>query len=163
MEPFRERLKEYDALIAAPDFFSDQRKAAKITREHTRISNLVKKFEAHEKFQLQIEENKALAEDDSVEDELKEMAQEEVAILEAQREKLSEEILLAMIPPDESDSRNIVMEIRGGAGGEEAALDPECLDRRHDPRSERVDGPALVEHAQARDLDDDVGRLGQVH
>ena len=58
-----------------------------------------------------------MAEDESVEEELREMAAEELGDLEGQRDTLVKEVLVAMIPPDATDSRNSVMEIRGGAGG----------------------------------------------
>ncbi|MFU8848641.1 MAG: peptide chain release factor 1 [Opitutales bacterium] len=120
--PFREKLAELDAQMAAPNFFSDQRRAAEVSREHLRLSNLVEKFEAYHSTVRQIEENRAMAEDASVEAELREMAAEEIETLESTRDKLSLDVLRSMIPPDPTDSRNSVMEIRGGAGGDEANI-----------------------------------------
>lgn len=120
--PFREKLAELDAQMAEPNFFSDQRRAADVSREHQRLSSLVEKFEAYHAAVRQIKENEAMAEDDSVEAELREMAAEEIEALEAERDKLSLDVLRAMIPPDPTDSRNSVMEIRGGAGGDEANI-----------------------------------------
>ena len=120
--PFEDKLAELDAQMAEPNFYSDQRKAADVSREHQRLSSLVDKFEAYHWTVSQIEENKLIAEDDSVEEELREMAAEELGDLEEQRDTLSMDVLCAMIPPEPTDSRNSVMEIRGGAGGDEANI-----------------------------------------
>ncbi|MEO0509673.1 MAG: peptide chain release factor 1 [Verrucomicrobiota bacterium] len=120
--PFKEKLAELDIQMAEPNFYSDQRRAAEISREHQRLSSLVEKFEAYHNTVQQIEENKLMAEDESVEAELREMAAEELGDLENQRDSLVKEVLVAMIPPDATDSRNSVMEIRGGAGGDEANI-----------------------------------------
>ena len=120
--PFKDKLAELDTQMAEPNFYSDQRKAAEISREHQRLSSLVEKFEAYHSTVSQIEENQLMAEDDSVEEELREMAAEELGDLEEQRNKLSMDVLRAMIPPEPTDSRNSVMEIRGGAGGDEANI-----------------------------------------
>ena len=120
--PFRSKLEELDATMAEPNFYSDQRHAAEVSREHQHVSKLIEKFEALNSVERQIIENKALAYDNSVEDELREMASEELESLKEQGEKLELEVLRAMIPPDPTDSRNSVMEIRGGAGGDEANI-----------------------------------------
>ncbi|HKK19127.1 MAG TPA: peptide chain release factor 1 [Opitutales bacterium] len=120
--PFRDKLAEFDAQMAEPNFFADQRRAADVSREHQRLTSLVEKFEAYHATVRQIKENRSMAEDDSVEEELREMALEEIEALEAKRDKLSLDVLRAMIPPDPTDSRNSVMEIRGGAGGDEANI-----------------------------------------
>lgn len=120
--PFREKLAEYDEMMNEPNFYSDQRRAAEISREHQRLSSLIEKFEAYNSAESQIAENKAMLEDPSIEAELREMAQEEIAELEGQMDDLGKAVLVAMIPPDPTDSRNSVMEIRGGAGGDEANI-----------------------------------------
>ncbi len=120
--PFRDKLSELDAQMNEPNFYSDQRKAAEVSREHQRISSLIEKFEAYHSAQTQIEENEALMADSSVEEELREMAAEEVEELKGQMDDLETAVLRAMVPPDATDSRNSVMEIRGGAGGDEANI-----------------------------------------
>ncbi len=122
IEPFRDKLGELDAQMNEPNFYSDQRRAAEIGREHQRLSSLIEKFESYHSAAAQILENEALASDPSVEAELREMAQEEMETLNKERDKLVLEVLRAMIPPDATDSRNSVLEIRGGAGGDEANI-----------------------------------------
>jgi peptide chain release factor 1 len=120
--PFREKLSELDAQMAEPNFYSDQRRAAEVSREHQRLSTLIEKFEAYHSVVQQLEENEAMAADESVEAELREMAAEELEGLAEERDRLVKDVLRFMIPPDATDSRNSVMEIRGGAGGDEANI-----------------------------------------
>jgi peptide chain release factor 1 len=120
--PFRKRLEELDAAMAEPDFFSDARRAAELTREHQRIARVIERHEAYGQARRQLGENEALVRDESVEAELREMAEEELDELRASSEKAGAELLRAMIPPDPTDSRNTVVEIRAGAGGDEASL-----------------------------------------
>ncbi len=120
--PFREKLTVLDSQMAEPDFYNDQRRAAEVSREQQRLSSLVEKFEAYHAAVEQIKENECLVADSSVEPELQEMAKEEIESLEAEQEGLVQSVLRAMIPPDATDSRNSVMEIRGGAGGDEANI-----------------------------------------
>lgn len=120
--PFREKLSELDEQMAEPNFYSDQRRAAEVSREHQRLSTLIEKFEAFHSIVQQIEENEAMATDDTVEEELREMAAEELETLTADRDQQIKDVLRFMIPPDSTDSRNSVMEIRGGAGGDEANI-----------------------------------------
>jgi peptide chain release factor 1 len=87
-----------------------------------RLSTLVEKFEAYHSTVEQLEENQAMATDESVEAELREMAAEEIEPLAKERDRLANDVLRFMIPPDATDSRNSVMEIRGGAGGDEANI-----------------------------------------
>jgi peptide chain release factor 1 len=120
--PFREKLNELNEQMADPDFYSDQRRAAEVSREQMRLSTLVEKFEAYHRTVQQLEENEAMAEDESMEAELREMAADELEPLAAKRDQLANDVLRFMIPPDATDSRNSVMEIRGGAGGDEANI-----------------------------------------
>ncbi|TVP79236.1 MAG: peptide chain release factor 1 [Puniceicoccaceae bacterium] len=120
--PFRAKLAEFNGQMADPDFYSDQRRAAEVAREQQRLAALVEKFEAYHDTIQQIAENAAMSEDASVEAELREMAAEELESLTTLRDKLANDVLRFMIPPDTTDSRNSVMEIRGGAGGDEANI-----------------------------------------
>ena len=113
--PFRDKLSELNEQMADPDFYSDQRRAADVSREQMRLSTLVEKFEAYHGTVEQLEENQSMAADESIEAELREP-------LANERDRLANDVLRFMIPPDTTDSRNSVMEIRGGAGGDEANI-----------------------------------------
>ena len=120
--PFRVKLDALNAQMAEPDFYSDQQRVAEVSRDHQRLSILVEKFEAYHAAEKQIEDNKELLADASIDEELHEMAREDIASLESEREALVQTVLRSMIPPDPTDSRNSVIEIRGGAGGDEANI-----------------------------------------
>jgi peptide chain release factor 1 len=122
IQPFRKRLEELDARMASADFFQNPRKAAELSKEHQRMSRIVALGEELSASQNALRENRELAGDDAIESDLRQMAREEIPVIEAKIEELERSLLFTMIPPEPEDSRNIIMEIRAGAGGEEAAL-----------------------------------------
>ncbi|HEY8932570.1 MAG TPA: peptide chain release factor 1 [Rariglobus sp.] len=120
--PFQRRLDELDAQMAEPSFYTNARKAAEVSREQQKLAQLVADHKAYQKAGADLVEAQALLKDPAGDPELKELAAAELPELEAARAKLHDAVLAAMIPPEPSDSRNTVMEIRAGTGGEEAAL-----------------------------------------
>jgi peptide chain release factor 1 len=122
LAPFQRRLAELDAQMAEPDFYSDARRAAGVSREHQKTSHLLALGERYRATERALAENREMAADSGTDEELQLLAQEEIPALEARLEALHEEILSAMIPPDPSDSRNTILEIRAGTGGDEASL-----------------------------------------
>ncbi len=135
--PFRAKLNDLDAQMAEPNFYSDQRRAAETGREQQRLSSLVEQFEAYHSAEAQIKQNQEMLADESLDAELREMAQEDLESLQTEREALVSSVLRAMIPPDPTDSRNSVMEIRGGAGGDEANIFAGDLFRMYSRYAER--------------------------
>ena len=120
--PFRDRLDQLTKKLSDPGVFNDPRKAADFSREHQKLGRLVEVFESLEKAEAQLAENEELLREAEADPELAEIARGETETLTEQVEALKREVLLLMIPPEASDDRNIVMEIRGGAGGDEANL-----------------------------------------
>ena len=136
-----ERLKkieeEYEILsrkLADPALASDPKELQKVAKAHSELEGIVLRYREYKRLQSELEENKILAEEDS---ELRELAKEEIKILEEKLEALEEELKLALIPKDPMDERNIIMEIRAGAGGEEAALFAADLFRMYARYAER--------------------------
>lgn len=120
--PFKRRIEEIDSMMNQPDFFNDPRRSAAISREHTKLRQLIGEHDALVKARKDLAENVAMLSDSSADAELKELAELEIPELEEKIETLEAKILRAMIPPDETDSRNTIVEIRAGAGGDEASL-----------------------------------------
>ena len=120
--PFQRRLDELNAQMAAPSFYANLRRAAEVTREQQKVAQLVADYQAFEKIGRELRETRSLAQDPAADPAFRELAAQELAGLERRRAALREAVLLAMIPPEPTDSRNTVMEIRAGTGGEEAAL-----------------------------------------
>jgi peptide chain release factor 1 len=120
--PFQHRLDELAAQMAQPSFYNNPRKAADVSREQQKLQELVNDYRAHNKAERDLAEAQALLKDAAGDADLKELAAAEVPDLQRRRDELKQTVLRAMIPPEASDSRNTVMEIRAGTGGEEASL-----------------------------------------
>jgi peptide chain release factor 1 len=120
--PFQLRLDELDAQMAEPSFYANARRAADVTREQQRLRALVDDHRAYEKAGREVAEHEALLKDPQADPGLRELVEAELPDLRARHTALHAKVLRAMIPPEPSDSRNTVMEIRAGAGGDEASL-----------------------------------------
>ncbi|PTX90852.1 peptide chain release factor 1 [Opitutus sp. ER46] len=122
IEPFQRRHDELGAQMADPSFYSNPRRAADVTREHQKLSQLIADHAAFQRVDREVGEALALGKDPTADADLKELAAAELPELQQRREELRKTVLLAMIPPDPTDSRDTVMEIRAGTGGDEASL-----------------------------------------
>ena len=121
LDPFLVRLKALDEKMSAPDFYNDQRTASAVSREHQQLTKLKEHYESLNAVLDQIKENEAIIAENA-DPEFVELAKEDLAELKAKVEPLKTEILKMMIPADPTDSRNTVIEIRAGTGGDEASL-----------------------------------------
>jgi peptide chain release factor 1 len=122
LAPFQRRLDELGAQMADPSFYGNPRRAADVTREHQKLTQLAADYREFERHEREILEAQELGRDPAADPDLRELAAAELPSLEQRRDELRRAILLAMIPPDPTDSRNTVMEIRAGTGGDEASL-----------------------------------------
>ena len=138
IEPFRAKLKAINDEIAKSDFYNDIKKAKNVTREHQRLMMLIEKFEKYHAAVKQLKDNEALLIDPNTDKELIPMIEEEKEELVSKKEGLVLTVLKAMVPPEESDSRNSVMEIRGGAGGDEANIFAGDLYRMYSKYAEKM-------------------------
>jgi len=120
--PFQRRLDEFDAQMAEPSFYNNSRRAAEVSREQQKLQQLVADHREHARIEREIAEAAALGRDPAADADLRELAAAELPELERRRAALRAAVLLAMIPPEPTDSRNTVMEIRAGTGGDEASL-----------------------------------------
>ena len=115
------RFEEIGTLITDPAVIADQQRYVKLTKEYKSLETLLKAANNYKKTISDIADAKTLLETESDPD-IKEMAKEEIEQLEPLVPKMEEEIKLLLIPEDPEDSKNVVLEIRGGTGGDEAAL-----------------------------------------
>ena len=120
IEQRRGRLADLEELISTPDFFSDAKAAAEIMREHRGLKKLMELWDSFESTRKNLEESRELAKDND--SEIAEMATEEITILEAALPQLEENLQYALLPQDPTEERNALVEIRAGAGGDEASL-----------------------------------------
>jgi len=122
IEKFRNRLAEVEAALSDPKVFDNPQRAQELSREYARLKELLADGENYLKALADLEQNRALLKSEPPESELAQMAREEVARLEADEKKWAQQIQSGILPPDPSDSRNTIIEIRAGAGGQESAL-----------------------------------------
>ena len=121
LEECEARYKVVQEMVLDPNLVKDQKKYKDTMRENGYLSELSTLYDEYKKVLQGIQDAKEMitAEDDA---EMKEMAREELKELEERQPKLEEEIKLKLVPPDPLDEKNIILEIRSAAGGDEASL-----------------------------------------
>jgi len=118
LEAVARRFRELEHLLCAPESLSDPNKLQKLNKERTELEPVVLSFSRLRDVEKRIAEDKEALDDP----ELGELARAEIPELEAERDTISSELELLLLPKDPHDARNTVLEIRSGEGGEEAAL-----------------------------------------
>ncbi len=121
LEGLVSRFEEVATLITDPAVIADQERYVKLTREYKDLSDIMDARKRYIACLNGISEAKDILANES-DPEMKEMAREELAINEEEQPKIEEEIKMLLVPKDPEDSKNVQMEIRAGAGGDEAAL-----------------------------------------
>jgi peptide chain release factor 1 len=122
IEKFSRRFAEVEAALSDPKAFDNPQRAQELSREYSRLKDLSAQGSAYLKTVTDLEENRALQRTEPAGSELAQMAKEEVGRLEEAEQRLAREIQRGILPPDPADSRNTIIEIRAGAGGQESAL-----------------------------------------
>ncbi|MDR1458040.1 MAG: peptide chain release factor 1 [Puniceicoccales bacterium] len=136
---FRKRFGVLELEMADERFFSDRKRVAELSKEHSRLATLLDKFNSWETLKKSILASVDMTKDPSLDQEMRDLAAEDVELGNNELDKLAREILIAMIPSDKSDSRNTVIEIRAGTGGDEASLFAGDLYRMYTRYAERRD------------------------
>lgn len=136
LESLEKRYKELSQLISDPEVISRRDEWTKLVKEHAGMEEVIAKFNTLKSISNDINSaQEVLAE--TTDKELVEMAEEEIKELDRQKEELLHEIKILLLPKDPMDEKNVVVEIRGGAGGEEAALFGAALFRMYLRYAER--------------------------
>ena len=105
-----------------PDVISDQEQYKKLMREHKQLSPIVDKFHEYEKTKESLDEAYQMLSEGGLDKDFKELVEEEYETAKADLDRITDELKVLLLPKDPNDDRNVIVEIRGGAGGEEAAL-----------------------------------------
>ena len=121
LDEIEARYKELESQISDPDIMKDMKRYKEIAQEHSHLSEVVTEIGKYRKLNAEIKDAKLMI-DSETDAEMKEMAQEELKGLEEDLESCEAELKTLLIPKDPLDSKNIIMEIRAGTGGDEAAL-----------------------------------------
>src|SRR5215468_8308475 len=122
IDKFARRFAEVEAALSDPKAFDNPQRAQELSREYARLKDLVAAGQAYLKSAQDLSENRALLQTEPADSELAQMAREEVVRLELEQSRLGQEVQRGILPPDPADSRNTIIEIRAGAGGQESAL-----------------------------------------
>jgi len=122
IEKFSRRFAEVETALSDPKVFDNPQRAQELSREYARLKELVACGQSYFKVLDDLAANRALLQGEPADSELALMAKDEIARLEAEEKRLAQQIQFGIVPPDPSDSRNTIVEIRAGAGGRESAL-----------------------------------------
>ena len=136
LETLEKNFEEISLKLSDPSIISNPETYTKLAKEHAELLEIVETFREYKKVLQQIKENKQIIEEDS-DEELIELAKEELKELEMRLKKLEEKLPILLLPKDPNDEKNVILEIRAGAGGEEAALFAADLLRMYQRYAER--------------------------
>jgi peptide chain release factor 1 len=123
--------------MTRPDVISDLAKLQQYAREQAGLETLVNLYRAYREVSRHLEEARAMLEDSEMDPEMVELAQQEVEELGQRQDQLLNDLKLALVPTDPNDEKDVIVEIRGGAGGGEAALFAADLFRMYSRYAER--------------------------
>ena len=116
------RYDEVNELVCKSEVVSDMEQYTKLMKELKQLSPVVEKFREYKKAKETFEESKEMLSDGSLDEDFAQMVKEEFEQSKEDIERISEELKILLLPRDPNDDRNVIIEIRGGAGGEESAL-----------------------------------------
>ncbi|MEH7383878.1 peptide chain release factor 1 [Bacillus sp. JJ1521] len=121
LEAVEARYEKLNELLSDPDIVSDTKKLRDYSKEQSDIQETVEKYREYKEVKEQLTDAKAMLEE-KLDAEMREMVKEEINELEDQIEELEDRLHVLLLPKDPNDDKNVIMEIRGAAGGDEAAL-----------------------------------------
>lgn len=116
------RFEEVNEMVCRPEIVTDQEQYTKLMKEMKQLSPVVEKFREYKTAKETNEESRAMLDEGGMDADFAEMVKEEFEQSKADIERIAEELKILLLPRDPNDDRNVIIEIRGGAGGEESAL-----------------------------------------
>ena len=137
LDIFDKRYNELEKRMYDPDVVSDPDVYRKVMQEYAQIEPVVKKYREYKAAQQTIDDSLMILEDPSSDDELRELAASELDEAKRSLPALEEELKILLLPKDPNDERNVIVEIRGGTGGEESSLFAYDLFRMYSMYAER--------------------------
>ena len=120
LDELEKKFKDLELKLSDPEVISNPAELQRLAKEHAELSKIVEKYREYKEVLRQMEDAMSLCDEDD--EELRELAKEEVAQLKQVLETLEEELAFLLLPKDPDDDKSVIVEIRAGAGGEEAAL-----------------------------------------
>ncbi len=116
------RFEEVNEMVCLPEVVTDQEQYTKLMKELKQLTPVVEKFREYKSAKETNEESRAMLDEGGMDSDFAEMVKEEFEQSKEDMERISEELKILLLPRDPNDDRNVIIEIRGGAGGEESAL-----------------------------------------
>jgi len=122
LEAVEKKYEELTIKIAAPEVIAKQEEWRKLAKEHASLEEIVSCFREYKNTAERIKENHELLKEASGDSEMEELIRSDIENLEEKKEKLEGQLKILLLPKDPNDEKNVIVEIRAGTGGEEAAL-----------------------------------------
>ena len=122
LEAIENKYIELTKKIADPEIIARQEEWRELTKEHSSLQEIVTSFREYKKTLKEIDENSELLKETSDDSEMEELIKSELELLEDKKSNIQEQLKILLLPKDPNDERNVIIEIRAGTGGEEAAL-----------------------------------------
>lgn len=122
LERAEDRYREIEQLITLPHIVSDNKQYSSLMKEYKNLTPIIEKYREYKVCEKEMRDADEMMRDSTLDGDLRELAEEEFKLYKEESEALVEELRILLIPRDPNDSRNVIIEIRQGAGGEEAAL-----------------------------------------
>jgi peptide chain release factor 1 len=122
IDKFARRFTEVEAALSDPSAFNNPQRAQELSKEYARLKDLVAQGQNYLKILEELSENRKLLQSEPEDSELAQLVRDELPRLAAEENRLAKQVQVGILPPDPSDSRNTIVEIRAGAGGQESAL-----------------------------------------
>ena len=131
LKSVEEKFEDINAQLCDPDVVSDMDKYRKLMQDVKHLTPIVEKYREYKKVNSDLEEAKMLLDEGGLDKDFREMVFEQLEESKQQIEVIGEELKILLLPRDPNDDRNVIIEIRGGAGGEESALFANSLFRMY--------------------------------
>lgn len=122
LKEVEKRYEEIQEKLMQPEVVTDQKLYTSLMRETKKLTPIVEKFREYNGAKQNLADAKAMLDDSEVDQDMKEMLEDEIETSKETMEKCADELKILLLPSDPNDDKNVIIEIRGGAGGEEAAL-----------------------------------------
>ncbi|WP_419788089.1 peptide chain release factor 1 [Pseudodesulfovibrio sp.] len=120
LEDIETKYEKLEQELAQPEIFDDQERYKKVSKAHADLADVVRVFREHKQLAQDLEDNEEMLADSDPD--IREMAKAEIEVIEERLPQLEEELKILLLPKDPMDEKNIILEIRAGTGGDEAAL-----------------------------------------
>ncbi len=147
-----ERFEEVSNALCSGDVMNDMENYRALMKEHKALSPVVEKFREYKNIESELEDTRSIFEQGAEDSDFLEMARQELESLTSEKERVLSELKVLLLPRDENDSKNVIVEIRGGAGGEESALFAGVLFRMYSMYAEKKGFKIEVVYANDTEL-----------